>query len=172
MTGLRDRLGIPHPRGGAVRKVVRDVLSRPGLTPVVGAVAPRLDRMVLSSTAGRTTATGLLTGLPVLWVTTTSRSGGLHTVPLVPIPNGDDLAVIGSAFGRPSVPRWARNLAERPAARVRWRDRHADVVARAARRPAEEERIWERAIEAYRGFDGYRTRAAGRPIPVFVLEPA
>ncbi len=171
MTGLADHLGFPDAVDTPLRGAMRTVFALPVLTPAVRSLAPHLDRAVLGMTAGRTTATSTLTGLPVLWVTTSSDAGVPHTVPLVPIPHGRDLAVIGSALGRRTVPRWARNLEARSGATVEWRDRKA---AAHARRPDEEEetRIWRAAIERYRGFESYRARTGGRPIPVFVLEPA
>lgn len=171
MTGLADHLGFPDAVDTPLRGTMRTVFALPLLTPAVRSLAPHMDRAVLALTAGRTTATSALTGLPVLWVTTSSHDGVPHTVPLVPIPHGRDLAVIGSALGRRTVPRWARNLAARSDATVRWRDREE---AAHARRPDEDEetRIWRAAIDRYRGFEGYRVRAGGRPIPVFVLEPA
>jgi deazaflavin-dependent oxidoreductase (nitroreductase family) len=171
VTGLAELLGLPDRDDGPVRKALREILALPVMTPLVRPLAVRVDSTVLRVTSGRTTATSALTGLPVVWITTASEAGRPHTVPLVPIPHGENVAVIGSALGSETVPRWARNLEARAEATVRLRDREARVRARSAE-DAEEQQIWQVAIASYRGFERYRARAAGRRIPVFVLEPA
>ena len=64
-----------------------------------------LDGLVERATGGRTTASEVLAGLPVVEVTTTGRrSGQPRTAPLVAIPMGDELALLGTNFGGPSTP--------------------------------------------------------------------
>lgn len=171
MTGLADLLDLPDRADGPIRRALRTVLSLPAITPLLRPLAARIDTVVLRMTSGRSTATSALTGLPVVWVTTSSEAGRPHTVPLVPIPHGANVAVIGSALGAAALPVWARNLEVRAQATVRWRDRETPVLARSPD-DDEEREIWQAAIARYRGFERYRARAAGRRIPVFVLEPA
>src|SRR5689334_16660316 len=79
-------------------------------------VAHRMDRPVFRWTRGRHTVGSLLTGLPVVMLTTTgARSGQQRTVPILGLPTGDGgLAVIASNFGQPKQPGWFYNLRARP----------------------------------------------------------
>ena len=58
-----------------------------------------IDRLVYGATRGRATFTSLISGLPVVLLTTTgARSGRLRTLPLVGVPEGERLIVIASNF--------------------------------------------------------------------------
>jgi hypothetical protein len=64
-------------------------------------VLHHIDRPVFELTRGRRTFTSLLSGLPVVMLTTTgARSGRPRTVPLIGIPVDGTVAVIGSNFGQ------------------------------------------------------------------------
>lgn len=131
-----------------------------------------VDRPLYRWSNGRLTVPGLVAGLPVILVTTTGAKTGLpRSMPLLGVPMGDDIAVIGSNFGTERTPGWVRNLEADPTATVRWRDRTADVTARRAT-PEETDRAFEVGSVFYSGFPAYRRRAAHREIRVFVLEPA
>ena len=131
-----------------------------------------IDRPLYRWTKGRVTVPGLVAGLPVVLVTTTgTKSGEPRSMPLLGIPVGDDLAIIGSNYGTERTPGWVHNLEADPHATVTWRDRTVDVVARRAGTD-ETERAFEAGASWYSGFPAYRERAAHREIRVFVLEPA
>jgi deazaflavin-dependent oxidoreductase (nitroreductase family) len=134
-------------------------------------VMPGLDRFVLGRTDGRTTATAWLTGLPALWVTTTgARSGQRRTVPLVGIPFGVTLALLGTRFGHRDTPSWVYNLMADPKVEIEFNERVIAAIARPAL-PEEEPVIWESAARLYPGYASYSGRAGHRRIAVFVLEP-
>ena len=103
--------------------------------------------------------------------TTGAKSGTVRTTPIFGIPIGDDLAIIGSNYGRESAPGWAYNLTADPAATVTFGDRTVPVVARPAD-DEESDEVFARAAHIYRGYAEYRSRAAHRQIKVFVLEPS
>ena len=135
-------------------------------------VAPHLDRPIHRFTRGRHTLGSLITGLPVVMLTTTgARSGEPRTVPVLGIPVSDGVAVIASNWGQRRNPAWFHNLRAHP---------EAQVVSERMRRPvraveAEGERraeIWQQALRVYPGFAQYERRAPHRRISVFVLEPA
>jgi deazaflavin-dependent oxidoreductase (nitroreductase family) len=129
-----------------------------------------VDRPLYRWTKGRLTVPGLVAGLPVLLLTTTGAKSGLpRPTPLLGVPIGDDIAVIGSNFGTARTPGWVVNLEADPHATVQWRDRTVDVIARAAS-SEETERAFEIGAVFYSGFPTYRERAAHREIRVFVLE--
>ena len=111
-------------------------------------------------------------GYPVLLLTTTGgRSGRQRTVTLLYVDRGDDeVAVIGSHFGRPDHPAWFHNLNADPACGVeigrrKWRaaSRLADSDERAE--------IWAQALQLYAGYDKYLEWTEGRVPPVLILTP-
>jgi F420H(2)-dependent quinone reductase len=107
---------------------------------------------------------------PVLLLTTIGRkSGQQRTAPLVYLPDGERMIVIGSNAGNDRVPAWALNLKAQPQAEVAIGRRRTPVHARVAE-GAEREDLWRRSNEQYAGFDDYETRT-DRDIAVFVLEP-
>jgi deazaflavin-dependent oxidoreductase (nitroreductase family) len=131
-----------------------------------------LDRAFLKLSKGRTSVPEVLAGLPVVFVTTTGRkSGEPRSAPLISVPVGDSLALIGTNFGQARTPGWVFNLEADPSARVRYRD----VELAATVRPAtDDERaaVWQAASAVYPGYDKYQQRITGRDIRIFVLEPA
>jgi len=132
----------------------------------------RFDGVVQRLTKGRTTFTEALAGLPVVYLTTVGRrSGTARIAPLIAVPIGDDLAVIGTNFGGERTPGWVHNLEADPRATAAYRDRTIDVVARAAT-PDEYEAMFAAGGSIYGGYPKYRSRAAHRDIRVFVLEQA
>ncbi len=135
------------------------------------ATAHHADRIVLRISGGRTTAVGLMAGLPVLTLTTIgAKSGQLRSVPLVGIPDGDKLVLIASNFGQAHHPAWYYNLKKHPQATVTMNERTGDYVACEAG-GEEYERYWQQAVALYAGYAAYKTRTGGRQIPVVVLTP-
>ena len=133
---------------------------------------PPLDRVTHRLTKGRGTLPAVLAGLPTLMVTTTGRrSGDPRTTPLIAVPIGGDLALLGTNFGQPATPAWVLNLEADPHATVTYRGRRCDVVARPA---TDDERtlVWAASSGVYGGYEKYRSRVTHRDIRIFVLEPA
>ncbi len=169
---LIDVLGYEvRPQTGLRRRLSEVVATEP-MSELVAKVAMPLDRMTLRATRGRATAASFLTGLPVLWVTTTgAKSGRPHEVPLLGIPTpGRKLALIGTSFGAERSPAWVHNLLAHPRAVIAWRSSRTEVEAVRVE-PDRQEPIWEAAIAAYPAFGNYRERASHRTIHVFELEP-
>ena len=106
----------------------------------------------------------------LLLITTGRRSGQKRTAPLVYLPDGESMIVIGSNAGNHRVPAWALNLKADPEAEVEIRHRRLPVRARVAE-GTEREDLWRRCNDQYAGFDDYEART-DRDIAVFVLEPA
>jgi deazaflavin-dependent oxidoreductase (nitroreductase family) len=134
-------------------------------------VAHHLDRPVYRATRGRHTLASLVSGIPVVMLTTTgARSGQARTVPVLGIPTGDGVAIIASNFGQYRHPGWYHNLRAHPDASVvvEGERRHVRAVEAEGERRA---RIWESGLRVYPGFAQYERRAAHRQISVFVLEP-
>lgn len=134
-------------------------------------VAHHLDRPVYRITDGRHTAASLITGLPILMLTTTgAKSGRQRTVPVLGLPTDEGLAIIASNYGQERHPGWYHNLRKDPEAEVgmderTWRVRAAEVEGE------RRQRVWHQALEIYPGYATYERRADHRRIHVFVLDP-
>jgi deazaflavin-dependent oxidoreductase (nitroreductase family) len=130
---------------------------------------PTMDQIVLRATGGRTTFSETVAGLPIVYLTTHgARSGLPRTVPLMAVIHDDELAVIGSNWGRPQHPAWVHNLLADPHATVTWHTRSVDVLAHEVPESAAD-CIWQQARAVYRGFQTYPARTRGRAIRVFLL---
>jgi deazaflavin-dependent oxidoreductase (nitroreductase family) len=134
-------------------------------------VLHHVDRPVHRLTGGRATFASLVSGLPVVMLTTTgARTRKPRTVPVLGLPTPDGLAVIASNWGQRHPPGWDHNLRADPAASVaigRTRRSVRAVPVEGERR----ERIWREGLEVYPGWSHYERRAGDRRIVVYVLEP-
>jgi deazaflavin-dependent oxidoreductase (nitroreductase family) len=138
--------------------------TRPG-SWVFARVARDLDRAVYRLTDGRATAASWASGLPVVMLTTTgARSGREITTPIVAVPDGDGLVLVGSNFGQANHPGWVHNLRANPRARVDGREVLADETT-----GEERDRLLALATEVYPGFPAYVRRAAPRRLAVMRL---
>lgn len=172
--GLMDELGyrLESPSGWR-RLVVKSVAHEP-LASVVRMSLRKLDELVLRVSGGRSTSAGLLTGFPVLLVTTQgAKSGQPRRVPLLAFPtSAGNLALLGTNFGQAKAPGWVHNIRANPdVIEIAWRDAHAKVTA-SRMSPEDSEQVWAAAIAAYPGYANYRTKAAHREISVFELHKA
>ena len=158
-------------RANAVQKALRRLAaSGPGAW-LFARVLHRIDRPVYRLTRGRHTFANLLSGIPVVLLTTTgARTGRPRTVPVLGLPTADGLAVIASNFGQQHQPGWYYNLRANPEGSVT-----ADGPTRQVRAVEAEgdvrRRIWEEGLRIYPGWAQYERRASHRRIAVFVLEP-
>jgi deazaflavin-dependent oxidoreductase (nitroreductase family) len=168
--GLLERLDYQVRPAGFVQRGLQNAASRRWAGPFLSRTLHPLDRATFRATGGRHTVAGILAGLPVIMLTTIgARTGEQRTMPLLGIPIGGDMAVIGSNFGTQPTPGWVYNLEADPRGTVAYRDRTVAVTARRAD-PAEIEHAFDLAAAAYGGFAAYRERAAHRDIRVFILK--
>jgi deazaflavin-dependent oxidoreductase (nitroreductase family) len=130
------------------------------------------DWAFLKLSGGRTTLTNILSGLPMLVLTTTgARSGLPRTLPLVFIPDPQDphrFALIASNWGQAHHPGWYFNLKANPRATCSLDGRESLFIAHEANGD-EYERFWQYAAELYFGYTLYKKRAGDRKIPILVL---
>jgi deazaflavin-dependent oxidoreductase (nitroreductase family) len=130
-----------------------------------------VDRPVFRLTEGRHTFASLVSGLPVVMLTTTgARSGKRRTWPLLGFPDGERMIVIASNYGQLHHPSWYYNLLAHPEAEIDVEGTTWRVVAREAQ-GEERRRLWQRGLEVYPGWSGYERRSGERRIPVMVLSP-
>jgi deazaflavin-dependent oxidoreductase (nitroreductase family) len=132
------------------------------------------DWIFLKLSKGRMTLSSILTGVPVVVLTTTgARSGLPRTLPLLCIRatgNSDQLAVIASNWGQRHHPSWYFNLKAEPRATCSIGGKAGTYLAHEAR-GEEYEKIWQCAVETYLGYSLYKQRAGKRHIPIMVLTP-
>jgi deazaflavin-dependent oxidoreductase (nitroreductase family) len=161
-----------YARANVVQRAMRRFAASGLGARLFAPVLHRIDRPVFRLTRGRATLGSLVSGLPVVMLTTTgARSGRPRTVPVLGLPTPDGLAVIASNWGRPGPPAWDGNLRADPVARVAIggdvrRVRAVEAVGE------QRERIWREGLEVYPGWSAYKRRATGRRIAVFVLREA
>jgi deazaflavin-dependent oxidoreductase (nitroreductase family) len=167
--GLVQALEYELPVPGAVQRAMwRISSSRPGAWLFARSL-PRVDKFVLRMSRGQVTLAGITAGIPVLTITTTgARSGLRRTTPLLGVPFGGDIAVIGTNFGQPGTPGWYYNLRAQPRAEVSYRNRSVTAAAREADAD-ERQAILAQARKIYGGYEAYARRITGRQIPVMIL---
>jgi len=170
--GVMSGLGYEPGEANAVQRgLQRVVVSKPG-TWLFSKFIHAADTALFRASDGKYTLPSLLVGLPVVMVTTTGRkSGEPRTMPLLAIPTGDDVAIIGSNFGQEHTPGWVYNLEALPEATIEYRGASVDVTARRADE-VETDATFAAAAAIYPGYTSYRARAEHRDIRVFVLESA
>lgn len=106
----------------------------------------------------------------MLLLTTMGRTTGRkHTVPLLYLNDGSDMAVIASWGGRDDHPEWYKNLAVEPRVEVQVNGSRFEASAYPAE-PADRNRLWARAQAAYDGYRVYQDRTE-REIPIVILTP-
>lgn len=98
-----------------------------------------------------------------------AKTGRTLTIPLMYVPYGEGVLLVGSQGGAPRDPVWVRNLVEHPDIEVTHRGRR---MALRARRASSEEKaeLWPVCDRHYPPYADYRQRTS-RDIPVFVCEP-
>jgi deazaflavin-dependent oxidoreductase (nitroreductase family) len=169
--GLADRLGYQHDDPNAAQRWMRRYASSRFGAWTFAKTLHHIDRLVARVRPGHTLPE-YLAGLPMLWVTTTGARTGLpRTLPLLGIPAGDAIALVGTSFGQSKTPAWYHNLRAHPEATVRFHDQVVAVRAREVE-AGERERIMDAAHAVYVGYAAYERRINGRAVHVMVLDAA
>ena len=162
----RDR---SYDRANFVQRLIRRFASSGPGSFFFARVLHRIDRPIFKLTRGRHTLASLVSGLPVVMLTTIGAKSGLErTVPVLGLPTGDGIAVIASNFGQKKHPAWYHNLKANPRGRVTVDGQTRDFTARIAE-GEERQRIWDEGLRVYPGWSQYERRASHRRIAVFVL---
>jgi deazaflavin-dependent oxidoreductase (nitroreductase family) len=162
---------LSYAKANAVQRLIRRFASSGPGSWLFARVSYRIDRPIYRLTKGRHTLASLVSGVPVVMLTTTgAKSGKPRTVPVLGLPSEDGIAVVASNFGQHRHPAWYYNLRGNPEGTVaingttrRFRAVEATGDIRA--------RIWDEGLKVYPGFSQYERRASHRSIAVFVLEP-
>jgi deazaflavin-dependent oxidoreductase (nitroreductase family) len=102
-----------------------------------------------------------------------ARSGAIRKVPLMRVEHDGVYAAVASIGGGPRHPQWYHNLRADPRVELMDGTESWPTVAREIE-GAEYDEWWRRCVEAFPPYAEYvvSAEAAGRRIPVFVLERA
>ena len=130
-------------------------------------VDPKLMRL----SQDRLSIPKVVAGLPVVILTSTgAKSGQARTMPVMGVPDGDNIVLIASNWGQSRNPAWYYNLQAHPVAELKFNGHTGTYIAREVADPDEYRRLWQKATEIYMGFDKYQQRA-GRKIPIICMMP-
>ena len=114
---------------------------------------------------------GTLEGRQVVILTSVgAKSGKVRKNPVMRIVDGDRYVAVASYGGSPENPSWYTNLVAHPTVRIQDGATVKDFRAREVS-GEEKQRYWTIAEQFWPHFPEYRRRAAGRDIPIMVLEP-
>lgn len=112
-----------------------------------------------------------LGGGPICLVEMTgAKSGRKRTIPVMYVPDGDDVLVVASIGGAPKNPIWYGNLVTNPEVRIIQGGRTRTMKARQLD-GVERDQAWPICVSHYPPYDEYKLRT-NRQIPVFRCEPA
>jgi len=106
--------------------------------------------------------------MPIIYLTTTgARSGIQRSVPVLCIPDGENLILVGSNWGNLQNPGWVYNLRAHPQTQVR----KGKMIKSCARELGGAERAvtWQKAVTFYPPYVSYEQRS-NRSLPIFMLE--
>lgn len=162
-----------YDQAGPVRRAVLATGKSARLSRFYAATMHRLDHAAHRLTGGRVIISAVLTGLPVVLLTTTgARTGQPRTWPLIGLRDEQGrVVVVGSNYGSQRHPAWVHNLRANAHAQLATDGVVIPVVAYEAH-GAERERIWRKGLTFYPAWEQYERRAAPRQVPIFVLTPA
>lgn len=129
------------------------------------------DQVEVYEGSGGTEGLGLRdTGLPCIIVTNRGRkTGAIRKTPLMKVVDGDRYVLVASQGGRPKHPGWYFNLKADPNVELRDGTEVYQMVTTEITDPAERQRLWDIAVEAYPPYQEYQEKTE-RVIPVFVAE--
>jgi len=129
-----------------------------------------VDNLIRRVTRGRITLLDIA-GLPNLVLTVRGRKSGIpRSMPLLCVPDGQDILIAGSNFGGAKEPVWVKNIEATSEVRVSFRRRETPMLVR---RLEGDERAaaWSLMVETWPNFLMYEKRT-DRQIKLFRLTPS
>ena len=130
-----------------------------------------IDKAILKFTKNRSSLTSILSGIPVIVLTTIGAKSRLpRTVPLLGVIKGEDVVLMASNWGQARHPSWYYNLKANPEAQLSIHGKTGKYIARDAT-GVERETYWAEAVNMYAGYAEYKKRISTREIPMFILSP-
>jgi deazaflavin-dependent oxidoreductase (nitroreductase family) len=128
-----------------------------------------VDTPISRLTQGKFIPSAIGNIMPIYFLTTLgARSQLPRSRPVLCLPDGENLILVGSNWGKPTNPNWVYNLRAHPCAQVRKGKLEKAVTARELHG---EERLthWQKAVTFYPLYLSYEQRS-GRTLPIFLLE--
>jgi deazaflavin-dependent oxidoreductase (nitroreductase family) len=170
--GTIQALGYKVRKPNAVQVAMQHIAAtRPGAW-FFAKTMHQTDAALLRLSRGHVTLPGVMAGLPVLTVTTTGARTGQHrSAPLLGVPAGEDIAIIGTRFGQARTPGWYHNMRADPAVELTYQNRTVKAIAREAD-DDERQAIWDRGRKIYVGYEAYARRIKNRQIHIMILSAA
>jgi deazaflavin-dependent oxidoreductase (nitroreductase family) len=160
----------PYRQSRPLQRLVRRSAATRPMAKLYGLSQEPLDRIAYRSTGGRLTVSSWLSGIEVSMLTTSgARTGRPRTLPVLALPDGQDMILIASNFGRPRNPSWYHNLRANPRATIVTGGVSREFVAHELS-GADRERCYARAEEIFPPFTRYPRWAGEREIPVLRLQ--
>jgi deazaflavin-dependent oxidoreductase (nitroreductase family) len=159
--------GVPDNSSAFKRFLAWFGSTRPGAWTIIN-LGSHIDNRLIRATGGKYNTTF---AWPCLLLTTRgAKTGKPRTTPLVYVRDGESLVLIASKGGNIRHPAWYLNLRANPEVEVLLGGKTVRCTAKDAS-GEERERLWNKAVGVYSGYEKYRRRAGGRKIPVVVLKP-
>jgi deazaflavin-dependent oxidoreductase (nitroreductase family) len=165
-------MGLAKPHYSYLNILIQRISSTRFVSKFFARNLYRIDDFFLKLSHGRMTLTQVLSGLPLVILTTTgARSGLPRIMPLACIrdpDHTDQFAIIASNLGQTHHPAWYYNLKAHPRA-TGVIDRKSKTYIADEANEEEYARYWQLAIEIYQGYQLYQQRLGERRIPIMVL---
>lgn len=112
-----------------------------------------------------------LNGMPICLITMKGAKSGIErTVPLMYVPNDDNVLLVASQGGMPKHPIWYFNIKANPQITVEQDGFKRKMVAHIATSD-EKKNLWPTCCKYYPDYDLYQQRT-DRDIPVFICKPS
>jgi len=144
--------------------LMKNALESPRVVALLKRIVPPLDRALLRASRGWVNTAMQSV---VLLETVGARSGKTRAVPMLCMPLGGDIVVVGSNWGKSSDPAWLHNLRANPRARVYFRG-YVGAVRADEVSGAEREALWQRLVPFNPQYARYQDKT-DRELPVIVL---
>ena len=108
--------------------------------------------------------------MPIIYLTATGVKSGIpRSIPVLCIPDGENLILVGSNWGNAKNPSWANNLRKHPQTQVRKGKMEKGFSARELRGD-ERSAYLQKAVRFYPPYVSYEQHS-NRSLPIFLLEP-
>ncbi len=113
---------------------------------------------------------GSFDGAPLVLVHHVGAKSGEHrVVPLLGMPDGEDIIIVASYGGAPKSPAWFHNLKANPDTKMELKGAVIDVHASVVPEPERTE-LWPKLVSFYAAFGDYQQKT-DRVIPLVRLTP-
>jgi deazaflavin-dependent oxidoreductase (nitroreductase family) len=153
----------------AYEQIVERVAASPVGAWMFLHVCNPVDQRLLPLTRGRVS---VAVGAPVgVLESRGARTNRRRRTPLLYVLDDDAPVLVASNGGSTRDPAWLHNLRRDPDVRFLSREHGWRAYRARLLTGAERARGWELATDLYAGYSAYQSRAAGREIPVVLLEP-